>query len=146
VCSAPGAVESETSPHTQADRGVEDWFPVVGTPSSDAQPTRPPRSRYVAPRLPRRPSVRAAEQKDPILLEAYAGFVVARESDQESRPTQGLRFIQTAGFLLAELKVQYRETRVRYVACAVTAPDGPLETANNVVLRGKTMSDLWHEF
>ncbi len=38
------------------------------------------------------------------------------------------------------------DTLLRYVSCAVSAPDGPMETARNLCLRGKYMTDLWDEF
>lgn len=37
-------------------------------------------------------------------------------------------------------------TGVRYVCCAVTAPDGPMETATSLCLRGRYMMDLWREY
>ena len=42
--------------------------------------------------------------------------------------------------------LQHKGTRIRYVACAVSAPDGPMESAKNLQLSGKYMIKLWHQF
>lgn len=43
---------------------------------------------------------------------------------------------------------EYRHdgTQIRYVACAISAPDAPMETAKNLQLNGRYMLDLWREF
>lgn len=47
---------------------------------------------------------------------------------------------------LGVLEYLHEGTRIRYVACAVSAPDGPMETAKNLLLRGQDMMDLWRKF
>lgn len=38
------------------------------------------------------------------------------------------------------------EVRLKYVPCAISAPDSPLEDARNLCLSGKYPGDLWREF
>jgi hypothetical protein len=44
------------------------------------------------------------------------------------------------------LEVCIEDTRLRYFACAITAPDLPLEQARNLSLSGKWPFEVWREF
>jgi hypothetical protein len=44
------------------------------------------------------------------------------------------------------LEVSIQDTRLRYFACAITAPDLPLEKARNLSLSGKWPIEVWREF
>jgi hypothetical protein len=47
---------------------------------------------------------------------------------------------------LGAREIRHDGTTIRYVACAVTAPDASMEEAKNLILSGKDSIELWREF
>lgn len=47
---------------------------------------------------------------------------------------------------LGAFEIYHNSTKVRYVACGVSAPDAPMELAENIRLSGKRMIELWQDF
>jgi len=44
------------------------------------------------------------------------------------------------------VEVMHNQTRLRYIPCGVTALDGTLDKAKNLILRGKSAATLYAEF